>query len=126
MLAGVDDPRDAEAVCDHGESASPERLLQWHGDVTVLGECGKQVFRFGHIRVERDREALRGFVAARRWIGPQNPGVAYFESGVRYFAAPCGRRILGHGRIAPGEHERNLTVQATFVISERRFALAVE
>ena len=43
-----------------------------------------------------------------------------------YLAAPLRGRIPGHGRIAPGEHERDLAVQAAFVKPERRFALAVK
>ena len=41
-------------------------------------------------------------------------------------AAPFRGRILGHGRIAPGEHEGDLTVQASLVKLERGLALAVK
>src|SRR5205085_9406055 len=125
-LLTVNRPRDAKAIREHAKASGPKRFLKRHADGSSFGEISKQALGIAFTGVEHDAETPWRLVVARSRIGPLQFGIANNQRGVSYLAAPLRGHIPRHGRIAPGEHERDLAVQTAFVKLERGFALAVK
>ena len=121
-----DYPRNSEAIRQQPKMDSPKRFSKRRANGSSFRQLGKETFCIGLTGIERDAKSPRRLIRAWRGVGSLQSGIADDQRGVSNLAAPFSGHIQGGGRIAPGEHERNLAVQAAFVELECGFALPVK
>src|SRR5689334_25396461 len=101
-------------------------MLKRHTNCSSFRQLTVQTLHIAFTRVEHDAESPRGFIRMRCRIGALQLGVADGQCSVGELPAPFRRCILCHRRVAPGELESDLAVQATFIGAKDGIAPAVK
>src|SRR5215831_4796387 len=104
-LFAVDQPRDPEFIDQHAKSKRPEGLLQRHLHRPLF--CQSLEYALGLCRLidaDRHSEALDLLLVIRRAVSALQYLAAHNERGMEDLVVPFGWNLVGHRRIAVGEH----------------------
>src|SRR5947207_1788309 len=114
-LFTVDVPGDAKLIDDAAKAVGPEGFLQGHTDGSVFSECVEDLFRIlESLHAQHYAEALRALICAGQSVATGEGRVTHDQRFMEDLLAPMLGRVLCHGRITPGELERDLTLQTLF------------